>query len=216
MNLIILGPPGAGKGTQANRIAKIFNLKQVSTGELLRNEVKSHSDLGKKIESFVNMGKLVSDEIVNSFIEKIISVPNNFNRLIFDGYPRNFLQIQILDELLKQQNQKISAILSLEVDKDIITKRIIGRIICTKCFKTFNEFFNPPSEKKHTCGKKYLQKRNDDKLETILNRFETYVLKTKPVLEHYKKKDFFYKINGNNEIDEIYNKIKDILENIRD
>ena len=216
MNIILFGPPGAGKGTQADNITKSFNFYKISTGDLLRNEINLHTNLGKKIKSIINRGELVDDEIINSLISDVILIPDNHNRLILDGFPRNLSQVDILEKLLKKQNQKISAAFILDVKKDIITKRINGRVSCTKCFKTFNEFFNPPSRQNHTCGEKYLQKRNDDKMEIVLSRFETFAVKTKPVLDYYKKKNLFYKINGNKEIDQIYNEIKVILENIRD
>ena len=216
MNLIIFGPPSSGKGTQSNNIINNFDLKQVSTGDLLRSEIKIQTDLGKKIESIINNGQLASDDVVNTLIEKIISNPNNFNRIIFDGYPRTILQIYSLEKILKKFNQKISVVLNLRVDKDIISKRINGRIICDKCSKIFNVYFNPPNSKNHDCEKKYLKKRTDDNSKTILSRFETYVNKTKPILNYYKTKETLCEIDGNQKVDEIYNKIKGILENIRD
>ena len=216
MNLIIFGPPGAGKGTQSNNIINNFNLKQVSTGDLLRSEIKTQTDLGKKIESIINNGELVSDDVVNTLIRKIISDPKNFNRLIFDGYPRTISQVYSLEKLLKEFNQKISIVFSLNVDKDIVSKRANGRVICTRCFRIFNVYLNPPNSKNHKCEKKYLEKRTDDDRKTILNRYETYVVKTKPILDYYDKKRFLVKIDGNQKIVEIYDKIKGILENIRD
>ena len=216
MNLIMLGSPGAGKGTQSKNIVNNFNLKQVSTGDLLRNEIKLKTNLGKKIETVINNGELVSDDVVNILIEKIISDPNNFNKLIFDGYPRTISQIHSLEKILKKFNQKISIVLNLSVDKNIVSKRIGGRIICAKCSKIFNIFFNPPNQKNHECDKKYLKKRHDDDYKTILNRLKTYDIKTKPILDYYKKKGFLRDIDGNQKIDEIYNKIKSILVNIKD
>ena len=216
MNVIIFGPPGAGKGTQSINIINDFNLKQVSTGNLLRNEIKLETNLGKKIESTMNRGELVSDEIVNLLIEKIISDPKNFNKLIFDGYPRNIQQMNRLETLLSKFEQKISLVLALRVDKDIILKRICSRIICTKCLRIFNSYFNPSSLKNHSCDTKYLKKRTDDNSNTILNRYETYVTMTKPIFDYYKKKGCFKEINGNQEIVDIYNEIKGILTNIRD
>ena len=216
MNLILFGPPGAGKGTQASKLAGNFKLKQVSTGDLLRNEIKFNKELGIEIESIINQGHLAPDKIVNSLLEKVISDPQNFNRLIFDGYPRNLLQIASLKQLLNKFNQKISAVFSLKVNKGIITKRITGRIICTKCLKIFNEYYDPPNNSNHSCDEKLLKKRSDDNLETILNRFNTYANETNPVLDYYKKNTNFYEIDGNMKIGEIYNEIEAILKNIRD
>ena len=216
MNLIIFGPPGAGKGTQSNNIINNFDLKQVSTGDLLRNEIKIQTDLGKKIESIINNGQLVSDDIVNTLIRKIILDPKNFNRLIFDGYPRTISQVYSLEKLLEEFNQKISIVFNLSIDKDIVSKRANGRVICTRCFGIFNVYLNPPNSKNHKCEKKYLEKRTDDNSKTILNRYETYVAKTKPILDYYNNKGLLFEIDGNQKIVEIYGKIKGILENIRD
>ena len=216
MNLIIFGPPGAGKGTQSNNIVNDFDLKQVSTGDLLRNEIKLQTDLGKKIKSIINNGELVSDDVANRLIEKIVSDPDNFNRLIFDGYPRTMSQIYSLEKILKKFNQKISIVFSLTVNKDIVSKRINGRIVCDKCSKIFNVYFNPPNSKNHDCEKKNLTNRTDDNSKTLLIRFDTYVNKTNPILDYYRKKRFLREIDGNQEIAVIYNKIKGILGNIRD
>jgi len=216
MNLIIFGPPGAGKGTQSSNIINNFELKQVSTGDLLRSEIKIRTDLGKKIESIINNGELASDDVVNTLIRKIISDPKNFNRLIFDGYPRTISQVHSLEKLFKEFNQKISIVFNLNVDKDIVSKRANGRVICTRCFRIFNVYLNPPNSKNHKCEKKYLEKRADDNSKTILNRYETYVEKTKPILDYFNKKGLLIEIDGNLKIVEIYDKIKGILENIRD
>ncbi len=216
MNLVMFGTPGAGKGTQSNNIINNFDLKQVSTGDLLRNEIKNQTDLGKKIESIINNGQLVSDNVVNTLIRKIISDPKNFNRLIFDGYPRTISQAYSLEKLLKEFNQKISIVFYLFVDKDIVSKRINGRVICTKCSRIFNVYLDPANSINHKCEKKYLVKRTDDNSKTILNRYETYVAKTKPILDYYNKKKLLFEIDGNQKIVEIYNKIKGFLENIRD
>ena len=160
MNLIIFGSPSAGKGTQSNNIINNFDLKQVSTGDLLRNEIKLQTDLGKKIESIINNGELVSDDVANTLIEKIISDPNNFNRLIFDGYPRTLSQVYSLEKFLKKFNQKISCVLSLNIDKETIIKRVLGRLICTKCGLTFNKYFDPPQKEKYNCNLKYLKENS--------------------------------------------------------
>ena len=216
MNLIIFGPPGAGKGTQSNNIINNFDLKQVSTGDLLRSEIKIQTELGKEIESIINNGELVSDDVANTLIRKIISDPKNFNRLIFDGYPRTTSQVYSLEKLLEEFNQKISIVFNLNIDKDIVSKRANGRVICTRCFRIFNVNLNPPNSKNHNCDKKYLEKRTDDNSKTILNRYETYIVKTKPLLDYYNKKGLILEVDGNQKIVEIYVKIRGILENIRD
>jgi adenylate kinase len=216
MNLIIFGPPGAGKGTQSNNLINNFDLKQVSTGDLLRSEIKIKTELGKKIESIINDGELVSDDVVNTLIRKIVSDPKNFNRLIFDGYPRTISQVYSLEKMLKKFNQKISIVLNLNVDKDTVSKRANGRVICTRCLRIFNVYLDPPNSINHKCEKKYLEKRIDDNFKTILNRYETYVVKTKPILDYYNKKRILHEIDGSQKIAEIYYKIRGILENIRD
>ena len=185
MNIILFGPPGAGKGTQAKYLVKKLNSFQISTGDMLRNEIKKNSEIGKKIINDMNDGKFVNDEIVNGLIKSVLFDPQNKDRLIFDGYPRTLSQAKNLDLLLENSNQKIDFIFFLNVDKNTIVKRIEKR--------------------------KILEKRLDDDSNIILKRYDTYMKTTKPVLDFYSKNANFTEIDGNIEIEQITNKINDIL-----
>ncbi len=211
MNLILLGPPGAGKGTQSQFIANKFNLYQLSTGDLLRNEIKKKTEIGKKIEEIIAHGDFVVDEVVNKLLEQIICNPSYRNRIIFDGYPRNIKQAKNLEFLLNSNNQSLNFILFLKVSREVIEKRILERVICEKCKKIFNKLTDKEEIDKHVCGINYLKKRDDDNLETIITRYEEYMKKTKPVLDFYSSKSYFYEIDGSQEIQAITSKIEQIL-----
>ena len=185
MNIILFGPPGAGKGTQAKYIQEKIKGFQISTGDMLRDEIKKDSDIGKKIINDMNDGKFVSDEIVNELIQNIISDPQKKGKLIFDGYPRSLSQAKNLDLLLNDSNQKVDFIFFLNVNKDVIVKRIEKR--------------------------KIIENRTDDNSDIIIKRYDTYMETTKPVLEFYSKKPNFYEIDGSLEIEEITAKIDSFI-----
>jgi len=185
VNIIIFGPPGAGKGTQAKHLVKKLDSFQVSTGDMLREEINNDTEIGKKIVSNMNEGKFVDDVIVNKLLEKIIFDPNKVNRLIFDGYPRTISQAKNLDNLLDQSNQKINFVFFLNVEKETIIKRIKKR--------------------------KILEKRLDDNTDTILKRYDTYMKITKPVLDYYLKNQNFYEVDGSMNKEKIAQKIEEIL-----
>ncbi len=181
MNIILFGPPGAGKGTQSKYLVDKLNAFQISTGELLREEIKKNSDIGKVITNDMDDGKFVSDEIVNKIIENIVFDPQKKNKMIFDGYPRSLSQAKNLNSLLTSSNQKIDLILFLKVDKETIIKRVERR--------------------------KTLENRSDDNFDTILKRYETYMKTTKPLLDFYSRNSNFKEIDGSLQIDEITRKI---------
>ena len=181
MNIILFGPPGAGKGTQAKYLIKKLNAFQISTGEILREEIKKNTEIGKKISYDMNDGKFVSDEIVNNLIKNIVFDIKKKNRLIFDGYPRSLTQAKNLNQLLDETEQKIDFIFFLNVNKETILNRIKKR--------------------------KVLENRSDDDSDTIIKRYDTYMETTKPVLDYYSKNQNFKEIDGSLEIDEITRKI---------
>tara|TARA_B100000787_G_scaffold64132_1_gene47091 strand:+ start:175 stop:816 length:642 start_codon:yes stop_codon:yes gene_type:complete len=211
VNIILFGPPGAGKGTQAQFIVKKHNYFQLSTGNLLREEVKLETSLGKKIEALISNGKFASDEIVNTLLKKSITNLKFRDRIIFDGYPRNVDQAKNLESILEEFDQTIGHIIFLNVSKDIIEKRIMGRMTCDKCNMTLNEFFNKDQIELHPCGKEFLKKRKDDNFDVVVARYETYMKTTKPVLDFYSKNVNFTEIDGAAEIEQITNKINAVL-----
>ena len=185
MNIILFGPPGAGKGTQAKYLVKKLNGFQISTGDILRDEINKDTDIGKKIVDNMNDGRFVDDEIVNNLLKKYIFDPSKRQKLIFDGYPRSLSQAKNLDILLKSSNQKLDLILFLNVNKETILKRIQKR--------------------------KILEKRLDDDLNIIIKRYDTYIETTKPVLDYYSKNSNFHEIDGTEEIAQITRKIDAFL-----
>jgi adenylate kinase len=207
VNIILFGPPGAGKGTQAQLIVKKYNYFQLSTGDLLRNETKKNTVFGNQIESIISKGNFVSDEIVNKLLKHTILNLKFRDRIIFDGYPRSVDQANNLDLILKEFNQKIDLIISLAVSRQIIEKRIIGRITCDKCNLTLNEFFDKEEIDLHPCGKDFFIKRKDDNLETIMSRYDIYKNTTQPVINFLSKNANFQEIDGTLEIDQITRKI---------
>ena len=181
MNIILFGPPGAGKGTQSKYLVNKLNAFQISTGDLLREEIKKNSDIGKVITNDMRNGKFISDDIVNKLIENLISDPQKKNKLIFDGYPRSLSQAKNLEVLLKTSNQSIDLILFLNVDKETILKRLEKR--------------------------KIIENRSDDDTDTIVRRYEKYMETTQPVLNFYSENPNFKEIDGSLEIEEITRKI---------
>ena len=211
MNIILLGSPGAGKGTQAQNIVNKYNLIQISTGDLLRKEIKNQTDIGKEIEEIISKGDFATDEIVHRLLKQVVTKTEIRNKIIFDGYPRNLNQAENLELILNSDNQSINYILFLKVPRKDVEERILGRITCEKCNKTFNEFRDKEKIVSHECGGKYLKKRKDDNQEVLINRYDEYMKKTKPVLDFYSSRSNFHEIDGSAEIKVIASKIEQIL-----
>ena len=186
MNIVIFGPPGAGKGTQSKFIVNKYNLYQLSTGDLLRNEIKNKTELGSKISSIMNAGELVSDNIVSKLIEKFVSNRNYKNKIIFDGYPRNLDQAKNLDMMLKNHGQRIDLVLKLSVTLETVKKRIQER--------------------------QNQEKRADDNEEIAIKRYKTYENASLEVMDYYKELDLLRVVNGESTISEINTEISDLID----
>ncbi len=208
MNIILFGPPGAGKGTQAQHIVKKYNYFHLSTGDLLREETKKKTHLSKLIEKTIEGGNFVTDDIVNKLLRETISNLKFRDRIIFDGYPRSIPQAEYLDNLLHEFDQKINLIFCLSVPREIIKKRIIGRITCSKCNLTLNQYFDKKEIQLHPCGNKYFSKRKDDNIETVMFRYDVYKKMTQPVLDYLAVNSNFNEIDGTLQIDEITKEIE--------
>jgi adenylate kinase len=212
MGIILLGPPGAGKGTQAKKLTAEFSIPQISTGDMLREAVKNGTELGKKAKSFMDAGGLVPDEVVIGIVKERLAAKDCGNGFILDGFPRTIPQAQALDRVTKELGKEIRFVLSLEVDQNELMERLCGRRTCTGCGAMFHVKFNPPKAagKCDKCGTALIQ-RDDDKEETITARLANYNKATAPLLDYYRNTGKIRTVMASGEIDAIYASIVKIL-----
>jgi len=213
MKLIFLGPPGAGKGTQAERICKDYGIVQLSTGDILRANRKQGSELGRKAQKYMDAGELVPDRIIIDMIKEELKKSELQGGYILDGFPRTVPQAIALDKLLYDMGQQLDTVLVLEVPNQELVSRLSARRTCRSCQKTYHLQYNPPSKEGicDVCNGELYQ-RDDDKEEPIMNRLKVYENQTFPLIEYYNKKNLASPVNGLGKIDEIYNRIKNILD----
>ena len=211
-NLILLGGPGAGKGTQAKILVDAYNIPQISTGDILRAAVKAGTELGKTAKKHMDAGELVPDSVVIGIIEERLKEPDTGQGYILDGFPRTIGQAEALDKILGKLGSKVDHVVSIDVpDKELIG-RLTGRWTCRKCGQMYHEKNKPP-KKKGVCDEcaGELYQRDDDKEETIKERLETFHKQTSPLIEFYKKKNIVRPIEGKGNIDEIFGRIKEVV-----
>jgi len=216
MNLILLGPPGGGKGTQAKRIVEKYGIPQISTGDMFREAVAKGTELGKKAKEYMDRGELVPDDIVIGIVKERLSQPDCEKGFILDGFPRTLKQAEALDEILEEMNKKIDAVININVPDEEIIKRIVYRRTCKNCGAVYNLIYSPPKEdnKCDKCGGELYQ-RDDDKEETVRERLRVYKEQTQPLIDYYKKKGILYEVDGTKSIDEVWKQIESILEKIK-
>ncbi len=213
-NIIFIAPPAAGKGTQSAILEKKYNLPHISTGDILREEAKKDSELGRYISEVLSNGGLVKDEVTYELLKNRLSQSDCKNGYVLDGFPRNIEQAYKYDEILNSLNQQLGYVIQLDIDEETLEKRITGRRICPDCKTVYN--LNSETEKPtqesicDKCGGRLYQ-RNDDNITSFKNRYELYLEKTKPLLDYYGKKGILYVIDGNNSVDEVSKKIDSVL-----
>ena len=213
MNIILLGPPGAGKGTQSGRLVANRGMKQLSTGDMLRAAVKAQTPVGIKAKAVMDAGELVSDEIVSDLIDAELAELDEATGAIFDGYPRTEAQAESLDELLTKHGRTLDYVIELEVDVDALVERITGRFSCANCGALYHDTANPPSKEGvcDTCGSTEFKRRPDDNEETVRTRMQEYRAKTAPILPGYEARGIVQRVDGMASIDEVTAKIDAIL-----
>ncbi len=208
-NLVFLGPPGAGKGTQAKRLAKDLGLVHISTGDILRDAVKNQTPLGKKAKEFMDRGELVPDDLIIALIEEVMPPEGG---VIFDGFPRTIAQAEALDEMLDRKGLKLDAVILFDVPDEVVVERLSGRRVCPSCGAVYHIKFNPPKEDEvcDRCGTKLVQ-REDDREEVVRNRLEVYRKQTAPLIEYYERKGILIRLDASKDIDEVYQELRKVV-----
>lgn len=213
MNLILMGPPGAGKGTQAERIVEEFKIPHISTGDAFRSAVKQGTALGIKAKEYMDAGLLVPDEITIGVVRERLQADDCKNGFMLDGFPRTISQAEALDEIVKSMGTKIDHVINLKVDRSLLLARLTGRRVCRSCGSTYHELFNPPATQGvcDKCGGELYQ-RSDDTEEKVGTRLDEYMNKTAPLLEYYRNKSLLRELDGERNIDEVTAEIRSLLQ----
>lgn len=213
MNLLLMGLPGAGKGTQADKINEKYHIPHISTGDMFRSAIKEGTDLGKKAKEFMDQGELVPDEVTIGIVKERLSKDDCKDGFLLDGFPRTIAQAEALQNLLGELNQSIDYVLHVDVPEDKLVERLTGRRVCPTCGTAYHVIFNPPKEE-GICDKdgSSLIQRDDDKPETVKRRLSVNIEQTKPLLEFYEEKGYLVNVNGDQEIDSVFKDIQSYIE----
>ncbi|EFR86610.1 adenylate kinase [Listeria marthii] len=212
MKLVLMGLPGAGKGTQAEQIVEKYNIPHISTGDMFRAAMKNNTELGRKAKSFMDNGDLVPDEVTNGIVRERLAEDDAKDGFLLDGFPRTVEQAEELENILRDLGTELDAVINIDVEKDVLMKRLTGRWICRTCGKTYHEIYNPPK----VAGKcdldgGELYQREDDKKETVENRLNVNMKQTKPLLDFYSAKGKLHSINGEQDINDVFVDVEKIL-----
>ena len=213
MNIILMGLPGAGKGTQAEKIVATYGIPHISTGDMFRAAMQQQTELGLKAKSFMDKGELVPDEVTNGIVKERLQQADTEKGFLLDGFPRTQAQAEALDKIMQDLNRSIDAVINIEVNPEILMQRLTGRIICRNCGSTYHKTNNPPKVEGtcDRCGSHDFYQREDDKPETVENRIQINIEQSKPILNYYNAKEVLHNVDGESGIDHLFNTIQSIM-----
>lgn len=213
MNIILMGLPGAGKGTQAEKIVATYGIPHISTGDMFRAAMQQETELGLKAKSFMDKGELVPDEVTNGIVKERLQQADTEKGFLLDGFPRTQAQAEALDKIMEDLNRSIDAVINIEVNPDILMQRLTGRIICRNCGSTYHKTNNPPKVEGtcDRCGSHDFYQREDDKPETVENRIQINIEQSKPILNYYNAKGLLRNVDGESGIDNLFKTIQSIM-----
>ncbi|MBV7391356.1 MULTISPECIES: adenylate kinase [Enterococcus] len=213
MNLILMGLPGAGKGTQAERIVATYGIPQISTGDMFREAIKNETALGLKAKSFMDAGDLVPDEVTNGIVKERLAQKDTEKGFLLDGFPRTLDQAEALEAMLKDLNKKIDAVIEIQVAEKVLIERLAGRYMCRNCGATYHKIFNPTKVEDtcDRCGGHEFYQREDDKPETVKNRLAVNMEASAPILDFYKQAGLLHSLDGDRDIDEVFSDVEKII-----
>jgi len=216
MNLLIMGLPGAGKGTQAERSIDTFGIPQISTGDMFRAAMKNETKLGLEAKSYIDKGALVPDEVTNGIVKERLAESDTDNGFLLDGFPRTMDQALALDKMLKELGKKIDAVINIDVKPEILVDRLAGRFICRDCGATYHKLNNPPKVEGtcDRCGGHNFYQREDDKPETVKNRLAVNIEQSAPILDYYREQGLVHDIDGDRAIDTVFTDVESVIKSI--
>lgn len=218
MNLVLMGLPGAGKGTQAQLIVQEFDVPHISTGDIFRAAIKNETPMGIQAKQFIDKGELVPDEVTNGIVKERLAEADTVKGFMLDGFPRNLVQAESLNQMLADSGRKLDAVINIHVNPDILVERLSGRFICRNCGTTYHRLYNMPKVEGtcDVCGQHDFYQRDDDKPETVKNRLDVNIKLNTPLIDFYEQQGVLYNIDGEQDIDKVYSDVKKVLTSLMD
>lgn len=216
MNFVLMGLPGAGKGTQAQLIVKDFDIPHISTGDIFRAAIKNQTPMGVEAKKFIDKGELVPDEVTNGIVQERLAQDDTKDGFMLDGFPRNLAQADALNAMLVDSDRQLDAVINIHVRPEVLVERLSGRFICRNCGTTYHRLYNPTKVEGtcDVCGGHDFYQRDDDKPETVKNRLDVNIKLNTPLIDFYKKQGVLYTIDGEQDIDKVYQAVKEVLTNL--